>query len=31
MACHPLARVSTRKDGLNIHRGTEYKVANGSS
>jgi hypothetical protein len=31
MACHPFAQVTTRKDGINIHHSTEYKVTNGSS
>ena len=31
MACHPLAQVTTCKDGINIHHSTKYKVTDASS
>jgi hypothetical protein len=31
MACHPFTQVTTRKDGIDIQRSTEYKVTDASS
>jgi len=31
MTCHPFTQVTTRKNGIDIHRGTKYKVTDASS